>query len=86
MFHAAAFGIMFGEESFSFQRRTKHGSHKKRAEQAVDGGCQRFHLHRRVCGSHNVGIEARGEPQHDAESGERAVRDERVQEILPRRV
>ena len=44
------------------------------------------HLHRRVCGSHNVGIEARGEPQHDAESGERTVRDERVQEILPRRV
>lgn len=42
------------------------------------------HLPRRVCGSHNVGIEARGESQHDAESGERAVRDERVQEILPR--
>ena len=40
----------------------------------------------RVCGSHNVGIEARGESQHDAESGERAVRDERVREILPRRV
>ena len=44
------------------------------------------HLHRCVCYSHNVGIEARGEPQHDAESGERAVLDERVQEILPRRV
>lgn len=44
------------------------------------------HLHRRVCGSDNVGIDARGESQHDAESGERAVRDERVQEILPRRV
>ena len=45
-----------------------------------------FNPHSSVCGSDNVGIEARGEPQHDAESGERAVRDERVQEILPRRV
>ena len=42
--------------------------------------------HRRVCGSDNVGIEAHGEPQYDAKSGERAVRDECVQEILPRRV
>ena len=40
----------------------------------------------RVCGSDNVGGEARGEPQHDAGSGERAVRDERLQEVLPRRV
>ena len=80
------FGIMLGEESFKFRRRTKHGSHNKRAEQVADAGSQCLHLHRRVCGSDNVGIEARGEPQHDAESGERAVRDERVQEILPRRV
>ena len=83
---AAAFGIMLGKESFKFRRRTKHGLHNKRAEQAVDGGFQRLHLHRRVCGSDNVGVEVCGEPQHDAGSGERAVRDERVQEILPRRV
>ena len=91
MFHAAAmcaaaFGIMFGEESFSFRRRKKHGSHNKRTAQPVDGSFQRLHLHRRVCGFDNVGIEARGESQHDAGSVERAVRDERLQEVLPRRV
>ena len=81
MFHAAAicaaaFGIMFGEEGFKFRRRTKHGPHNKRAEQVADAGSQRLHLHRRVCGSDNVGIEVRGESQHDAGSGERAVRNE----------
>ena len=34
----------------------------------------------------NVGVETRGESQYDAESGERAVRDERLQEVLSRRV
>ena len=53
---AAAFGIMFGEESFSFRRRKKHGSHNKRTAQPVDDGLKRIRLHLRVYGSHNIGM------------------------------
>ena len=67
MFHAAAFGIMFGEESFSFRRRTKHGSHNKRTEQAVDGSFQCLHLHWRVRGLYNGSNVVWGELCHLSE-------------------
>ena len=47
---AAAFGIMFGEESLRFRRRTKRGLHNKRAAQPVDSGFHCIRQYWRVCG------------------------------------